>query len=435
MQPTYTLRARSRVGKYRIERRIASGSFSAVYQARDLVEGIDIALKQIHSHHLHDKLLTWFRHEARVHATLDHPNILPLKNAEIIDQHLLLAYPLGERSLAERLQSRLTVDRFIDYAQQMLEAVAYAHSRAVVHCDLKPENFIVFPGDRLRLCDFGIAKLARRTLRGSGSGTLGFIAPEQAMGRPSLRSDVFSLGLIFWQMLTGELPEWPFDWPPPAHRKLQRRLHPDFIDFLRRAMQVDPRKRFASARPMLSNFVRLKPRLRRFLLKRRPARAGAKTRTDWQQLRFRQFRRKFRAALELDRECGGCGGPVAESMAGCPWCGVELEFCSGETSYPSECPRCQRGRKLDWNYCGWCYGPGFEEVATRSYSDRRYEHHCDHATCQGPLTRFMRYCPWCRRKTRRNWKIQDSADHCHHCGWGVVGDYWDHCPWCQSRLE
>ena len=115
-------------------------------------------------------------------------------------------------------------------------AVAHAHANDVVHCDLKPENFILFDGNRVRLADFGVSRIAARTVKGSGSGTLGYIAPEQAMGQTSFRGDVFSLGLIFWSMLTGELPEWPFHWPPPGYDRVRGKLHPDFLAMVRRAI-------------------------------------------------------------------------------------------------------------------------------------------------------------------------------------------------------
>ena len=135
----------------------------------------------------------------------------------------------------------------------------------VMHCDIKPENFIIFSGNRLRLADFGIARVAQKTIKASGSGTVGHMAPEQAMGRPSLKSDVFSLGLINYRMLAGHWPEWPYDWPAPGYQQLRRRAHPDLINFLRRAIEPNPRKRFRDAEHMLKAFCRVKPRSLRYV--------------------------------------------------------------------------------------------------------------------------------------------------------------------------
>ena len=99
------------------------------------------------------------------------------------------------------------LDLAVKLADQMLEAVAWAHAHRIIHCDVKPDNFILFTDNRIRLADFGIAKVAMKTIRASGSGTVGYVAPEQAVGKPSFRSDVFSLGLILYRMLSGKLPE------------------------------------------------------------------------------------------------------------------------------------------------------------------------------------------------------------------------------------
>ena len=86
----------------------------------------------------------------------------------------------------------------------------YTHRRRTVHLDIKPENVILFDGQHVRLTDFGIAKVSQSTLHGSDTGTVGYMAPEQAMGRPSLRSNVFFIGLIVYRKLNGHRPEWPF---------------------------------------------------------------------------------------------------------------------------------------------------------------------------------------------------------------------------------
>jgi eukaryotic-like serine/threonine-protein kinase len=254
------LKARQKLGKYRIERRLADGGFATVYQALDTIEGIRVALKIPHASVVNESLLNDFRKEARLTARLDHAHILPLKNASFIDGQFVIVSPLGEKTLADRLRSRMSLRTALDLAEQMIDAVAYAHRQRIIHCDIKPENFIIFPGGRVRLTDFGIAKVAQRTIRASGSGTVGYMAPEQAMGKPSLRSDVFSLGLVLYRMLTGTLPEWPYRRPPAGYRRLRGRVHPELIEFLRKAMEMNPRKRFRDADQMLTAFRRVKPR-------------------------------------------------------------------------------------------------------------------------------------------------------------------------------
>lgn len=263
------LRARQRLGKYRIERRLAEGPFAVVYEAYDTVEGTHVALKVPHPHLTTRHWSDWFRKEARMAARLDHVNILPLKNAEFIDGYFVIASPLGECSLADRLCHRLSTARAMELAEQLLEAVAYAHQHRIIHCDIKPDNVILFPGNRLRLADFGIARVALRTVKASGSGTVGYVAPEQAMGRPSFQSDVFSLGLILYRMFAGTLPEWPYRWPPPGYDRLRRRLHPDMIAVIRKALQFEAKARYENAQQMLAAFRRARARTERWLARRR----------------------------------------------------------------------------------------------------------------------------------------------------------------------
>ncbi|RMG42030.1 MAG: serine/threonine protein kinase [Planctomycetota bacterium] len=263
------LRVRQKLGKYRIEKRLAEGGFSAVYQAMDTIEGIRVALKVPHTHLVTPEVLEDFRREVRLLARLEHPNILPVKDASFIDGYFVIAFPLGEQTLAERLRRRMSLLTILDYSEQILQATAYAHANRIVHCDIKPENIIIFPGHRLRLTDFGIAKIAARTIRGAGTGTVGHMAPEQAMGRPSPRSDVFSIGLIIYRMLAGVWPEWPYDWPPPEYRRVRRRVPQDFIDLLRKSLALRPQRRFRDAGQMLNAFRRLRRRVLRYHQSRR----------------------------------------------------------------------------------------------------------------------------------------------------------------------
>jgi len=286
------------------------------------------------------------------------------------------------------------------------------------------------------LTDFGIAKLALRTVRASGSGTLGYCPPEQAMGKPSFRSDVFAIGLIMYRMYSGRLPEYPFNWPPPGYKQLRRRAAPQLIELMRRAIELDPRKRFANANAMLVAFE--KATTKSSSRRSNQSRSLKKTVSghDWKTVRFRQFQRLFGSILETKYHCAHCHGPVSEPMMNCPWCGADRPTQQEETNYPIACPRCSRGLKLDWPNCPWCFGPGFEVQTTRQYSDVRYTARCKNTNCpRGELMPFMRYCPWCRHKVRRKWPIKNSKDKCQSCGWGVLPEFWSYCPWCSKTLN
>jgi len=430
-----TLRVGRKLGKYRIERRIAQGPFATVFCAYDTIEGVRVALKIPHAHLMDAQFLEDFRKEVRLLVHLDHANILPVKNAAFIDGHFVIAFPLGERTLAERMQNRMSLRTALDLADQALDAVAHAHSRRIIHCDIKPENFLLFSDSRLRLADFGIAKVALRTMDASGSGTIGYVAPEQAMGRPSFKSDVFSLGLVFYRMLSGSLPQWPFEWPPPGFARLRAKVHPDLVKLIRRSIEVDPDRRFRDAGFMLAEFRKVKRRALTFTAARRRRRKNNGAARDWKEVRRKQFQRAFGRELETRHACRRCKGPVSEAMRHCPWCGVARKTIRDETRFPARCPRCGRGVKADWKYCAWCYGRGFDDVSAREYPDRRYNGRCSSPGCtRRVLMPFMRYCPWCRRAVQRKWKIPGSSHKCPSCKWGVLPAYWSHCPWCGRSL-
>jgi len=425
------LRARQKIGKYRILGRVASGPLANVYRAYDTIQNIKVALKipKKDDHTGHEEFL----HEVRVATKLRHPNILPVLNASYIDGHFVIAMELGVESLADRIERRTSTARALDLAGQGLAALAHAHEHRIIHCDIKPENFILFAGNQLKLGDFGFAKLSLRTLKASGSGTIDYIAPEQAMGRPKFQSDVFSMGLVLYRMFSGKLPEWPFDWPMAGHDKLSARVRPELIEVLRKAIQLDPAQRYRDAVQMQSDFERSHSHARK--QKRPKAKNGSRRGTSWRQLQWREFQRQFRKILDTRHHCRRCEGPVSESMQACPWCGFDNPARGSESKMPSTCPRCERGVKNDWNYCAWCYGPGFVEETSRHYPDKRYTARCGNDRCCGPLMPFMRYCPWCRVKVRRPWKLKGSKHSCKACNWGIAREFWNYCAWCREPVR
>ena len=425
------LRPRQKIGKYRILGRIASGPLADVYRAHDAIQNLKVALKipkpDVYAED--DALL----HEVRVATRLQHPNILSVLNASYIDDHFVIAMELGEESLADRIERRTSTASKLDLAGQALAALAHAHENRIIHCDIKPENFILFSGNQLKLADFGFAKRCVRTLKASGSGTIDYIAPEQAMGRPKFQSDVFSLGLVLYRLFSGKLPEWPFEWPLPGHDRLKSRVRPEFTGFLRKAIQLDPKQRYRDAVQMQSAFEALAGHARR--QKRARAKNGAGRGTSWRQLQWREFQRKYRKVLQTSHHCRRCEGPVSESMQACPWCGFDNPARGSESLFAATCPRCERGVKNDWDYCAWCYGPGFVEETTRRYPDKRYAAKCANRKCRGPLMPFMRYCPWCRTKVKRPWKLEGSRHRCKACNWGIAREFWNFCAWCREPVR
>ena len=253
---TGLLRARQKVDKYRILGRISSGPLTDVYRAFDTIQKTRVALKIPRPTDGSGE--REFLHEVQVATRLKHPNILSVLNASYIGEHFVIAMELGDESLADRVERRISTARAMDLAGQALAALAHAHEHRIIHCDIKPENFILFPGNQLKLGDFGFAKLSLRTLKASGSGTIDYIAPEQAMGRPKFQSDVFSMGLVLYRLFSGTLPEWPFEWPLAGHDKLMARVRPEFADLLQKAIQLDPALRYRDATQMQATFERLR---------------------------------------------------------------------------------------------------------------------------------------------------------------------------------
>jgi serine/threonine protein kinase len=427
------LKARQKLGKYRIERRLNDGPIAAVYQAYDTIQGVRVALKIPHASSMTEHFLQDFKREARLAPKLEHENVMPIRDASFIDGKFVIAMPLGECTLADRMRKRLATSTAIDYADQVLAGAARVHECRIIHCDIKPDNYILFPGNVLKLSDFGFSKIAQRSLlQGSGSGTVGYIAPEQAVGRPMYQSDVFALGLVLYELFSGYLHQWPYDWPPQRIERVRARLNDALIGVLQKATQVRPEERFKDAVAMHNAFKRARNGIGK---RRKRQRSAAQPTAPWESIRFREFQKRYRRVLETYNHCHACEGPVAESMTTCPWCGDGLKHRKLETRYPATCPRCDRGVKLDWLYCAWCYGAGFEVETRRRYSDRRYSARCAYRKCRGPLAPFMRYCPWCRSKVKKPWVLPGSNEKCPSCHWGIDSRFWEHCPWCSQELR
>lgn len=279
--PPPDLEGRS-LGSYRVLREIARGGMGWVYLAEDTTLGRRVALKVLPPEMAEDAgRLARFEREARIVAALSHPNIVTIHSIEEADGVRFLTMELVEGRPLDRVAGRSPVppERFLEIALPLTEAVAAAHERGVTHRDLKPANIMVTDEGHLKVLDFGVAKPREAavgiggegeadgstvTLTEAGAifGTVTYMSPEQVLGREvDHRSDLFSLGVVFFELLTGER---PFrgesaaeivsailrDEPPPASR-LRSDLPASADRLVDRCLEKEPDRRIQSARELL----------------------------------------------------------------------------------------------------------------------------------------------------------------------------------------
>ena len=422
------LSVNKRLGKYRLSKRLGKGGYCEVWKARDTVEGIWVALKIPIANLAGKRDNETILREVRLVAQLRHPNLMPLKNADIIQNHAVLATELSAGTLDD-CSRPMSVKRILIIIRQVLEGLAYAHKHRVVHCDVTPGNIFLFANNRAALGDFGIGVLVKGRMKTIDDyGTPGYVAPEQAFGKPTYRSDCFAVAQVLYEFLTGVLPRWPFHWPPKGLDRLCDRTGPEFVRFMKKALAPEPEKRFANARQMLQALDQAIPAA----FQKKLFNGDTPKQPDWQRLRRQSFIQRYQKVFSEFFACVDCGQPIAESMQCCPWCGSEKNRFDDRTRLTHLCHRCHKGVAPDWHYCPWCYGPGFIPQDPNGGPRPDYHGRCDH--CHGRLMRFMKYCPWCHGKVTQKWRIRPFPETCTGCGHSVDSAYWSWCPWCEQRL-
>lgn len=247
-----------------------------VYRARDPRIDRDVAIKILPAEiSTNASRLQRFEQEARAAGKLNHPNILAIHDVDLHDGMPYVVYELLEgETLRDRIaKGQLGIRKTIDYALQIAHGLAAAHDKAIVHRDLKPDNIFITRDDRIKILDFGLAKLFERldetqaqtdvptrkvnTAPGVVMGTVGYMSPEQVVGeRVDHRSDIFSLGVVLYEMLSGERPfrgasvvetlnailkDEPADLPS------NRNIQPSIDRVMRRCLEKQPEHRFQSA--------------------------------------------------------------------------------------------------------------------------------------------------------------------------------------------
>ncbi|HMK07934.1 MAG TPA: protein kinase, partial [Anaerolineales bacterium] len=194
--------------RYRLDDEIGRGGMGTIFRARDTVLDRPVAVKLLNDSSLGAEARGQLLAEARAAARLNHPNIISLYDAGESNGDAYIVMELAQgRSLHD--QAPPSLDGVLEVARQICQALAHAHAAGIVHRDLKPENVIVTPEGRVKLLDFGLARpiATRLTAEGGISGTVFYLAPEQAMGRVvDVRADLYSLGVMLYEMTTGRLP-------------------------------------------------------------------------------------------------------------------------------------------------------------------------------------------------------------------------------------
>jgi eukaryotic-like serine/threonine-protein kinase len=271
-----SLPAASRLGPYEIVAPLGAGGMGEVYRARDPRLGRDVAVKVLPASFSNDPdRLRRFEQEARAAGVLNHPNVMAVYDIGTVDG---APYVVSELLEGETLRARLAGGalgprRAVDYAIQIAHGLSAAHEKGIVHRDLKPENLFVTKDGRVKILDFGLAKLTQREAAGSDTdlpttpagtepgvvmGTLGYMSPEQVRGRSAdARSDIFSFGAILYEMLSGrrafqrdtaaDTMSAILREDPPELSSMNPQLPPVLDRIVHHCLEKDPEARFHSA--------------------------------------------------------------------------------------------------------------------------------------------------------------------------------------------
>ncbi len=268
---------RSLEGRYRIEQLLGAGGMANVYKGTDMQTGKLVAVKVLKQEYVNNPdLVRRFKNEAKAISLLNHPNITKVYDVSVSDelQYIVMEYIEGI-TLKEYMEYRakaLTYKETVHFIMQILAALQHAHDKGIVHRDIKPQNIMLLADGTIKVMDFGIARFSRsesRTITDKAIGSVHYISPEQARGNPTdLRADLYSVGVMMYEMLSGTL---PFESDSPVsvaikqiseEAKPLRELNPAVPEALAaitaRAMAKDPAERYLSAREMMADLEEFK---------------------------------------------------------------------------------------------------------------------------------------------------------------------------------
>jgi eukaryotic-like serine/threonine-protein kinase len=315
------------IGKYRILSHLGSGGFGSVYLAEDTWIDKKIAIKVPHKQNLDFSEMV---KEPRLLASMSHPNIVTMLTAEKLDDvfFIVMEYVPGETlEHAIMREGALDLPRALDYTCQMCNAVDHAHRAGILHRDLRPGNMLLSESGMLKVTDFGTSRFLEIAAHGTTViGSPPYMAPEQFHGKAVFASDVYSVGVTMYQMLTGEL---PYQTPAPADiEKLMRgelviaprlknaRIPRAINDIILRALAPDLTVRYQRAADLLDELLAARePAVRR---PGAPRRVSAAAGGD-ENVADIQSRLKARETPQA-RFCWHCRKPLQARTAKCPFC-------------------------------------------------------------------------------------------------------------------
>jgi serine/threonine protein kinase len=253
------------VGHYRLDSLVATSAMATLFRATDTRSGSPVAVKVRRSDCPLSRLFSIaIADEARISAKLNHPGIVRvLSDSQTCRDYTVMEWADG-RSLRQIIEERgrLPIEQCIEVALNLCEVVEYIHGKGIVHLDLKPENVIVLPDDTIKLIDFGLAREVKRgfssLLAPKAKGTPDYASPEQIRGKsPDARSDIYSLGLMLYEMLTGEVPfsgaamgtalQLRAFSDPLSLDEIDPDIAPELCQVVLRSLARDPSKRTPSA--------------------------------------------------------------------------------------------------------------------------------------------------------------------------------------------
>jgi eukaryotic-like serine/threonine-protein kinase len=261
-------------GRYRILRKLGSGGMANVYLAEDEDLGRRVAIKILNDRYASDDSFNErFRREAKSAAALSHPHIVAIYDRGEADGRPYIAMEVIEgRSLKELIvaSGSLPIQQSIEYAKQILNALRFAHRHGIIHRDIKPHNILLGAEDRLKVTDFGIARAgaSQMTEVGSIMGTAQYLSPEQARGAPvAAASDLYSLGIVLYEMLTGRTPfegetsveiaMKHLNEPPRPPSALRPEISPELDQIVLRALAKDAGERYQTAEELRADLDRV----------------------------------------------------------------------------------------------------------------------------------------------------------------------------------